>query len=219
MKRNFYYTSPNEKAWKEKMKISGILCYLPTWHLDELIEFYVTIGWRNNSVLTDRLLIEVQSQNRVTNKLMSYLMAFPDEDRYEFVVDESEYSISRAKFIAVIKTEADTYGYIPRNLFLKENALEYYCKQIHHAVQNSTKTIYEISQVVSFSNENKHKLLSINPVVLDAENKVNYCKYSTSWLGTFVTTTLINSLLFKHHKQLKENYFSRKMLSNEQQAI
>lgn len=174
----------------------------------------MTIGWRNNLVLTDRLLIEVQAQNRITNNQMSYIMAFPDEERYEFVVDKLEYSISQAKFIAVIKTEADTYGYIPRNLFRKENALEYYCEQIHHTVQNSTKTIEEISQVVtSLSNENKHKLLCINPVVLDAENKVNYCKYFTSWLGTYVTTTLINSLLFKHHKQLKENYFSRKVLN------
>ena len=213
MKRNFYYTSLNEKAWKEKMKISGILCYLPTWHLDELIEFYVNIGWRNNPVLTNRLLIEVQSQNRITNNQISYLMAFPDEERYKFVVNELEYSISQAKFIAVIKTEADTYGYIPRNLFLKENALEYYCKQIYHVIQNSMKTIEEISQVVSFSNKNKHKLLCINPVVLDADNKINYCKYSMSWLGTFVTTTLINSILFKHHKQLTENYFSSKVLS------
>jgi hypothetical protein len=28
MKRNFYYTSPNEKAWKEKMKISGMSSYV-----------------------------------------------------------------------------------------------------------------------------------------------------------------------------------------------
>jgi hypothetical protein len=110
-------------------------------------------------------------------------MAFPDEERYEFVVDKLEYSISQAKFIAVIKTEADTYGYVPRNLFLKENALEYYCKQIHHTVQNSTKTIEEISQVVtSLSNENKQKLLSINPVVLD-ENRTKSTTANTQRVG------------------------------------
>ena len=59
MKRNFYYASPNEKAWKEMIKISGILCYLPTWHLDELVEFYLTISWRSNPALTNPLLVEV----------------------------------------------------------------------------------------------------------------------------------------------------------------
>jgi len=68
MKRNFYYASPNEKAWKEKIKISGILCFLPTWHLDELVEFYLTISWRSNPALTNRLLVEVGSQNRGTEQ-------------------------------------------------------------------------------------------------------------------------------------------------------
>ena len=73
MKRYFCYASPDKKAWKEKTKISGLLCYLPTWHLDELVEFYLTIGWRNNPTLTDRLLVEVGTRNRGSRKQVSQL--------------------------------------------------------------------------------------------------------------------------------------------------
>ena len=62
MKRYFYYASPDKKA-----------CYLPTWHLDELVEFYLTIGWRNNPTLTDRWLVEVGSRNRGSRKQVSQL--------------------------------------------------------------------------------------------------------------------------------------------------
>jgi hypothetical protein len=40
----FYYTSPNEKAWKEKAKIGGSILCLPNWNLQELTDFYLSLG-------------------------------------------------------------------------------------------------------------------------------------------------------------------------------
>ena len=53
MKRNYYYTDPNMNAWKEagKSRLSCVLFYLPTWTLNELIDFYLKIGWKDNRAL------------------------------------------------------------------------------------------------------------------------------------------------------------------------
>jgi len=92
-----------------------------------------------------------------------------------------------------------------------EPVLTIYCVQIHIAAQDSTNTIDQISQGLTFRDDIKHKLGSINLVV--PENNVDYCRYSTSWSGTLVNTVLINNLLFKRSEQLEKNFFGSKMMS------
>jgi hypothetical protein len=54
-----YYTSPNEKAWKEKAKIGGSILCLPNWNLQVLMDFYLSLGC-NEVFITAKRKIEVR---------------------------------------------------------------------------------------------------------------------------------------------------------------
>lgn len=54
-----FFSSPNEKAWKEKIKLYGKLLCVPTWTVDELVNYYF-LACGCNEVLIQRLLVKIQ---------------------------------------------------------------------------------------------------------------------------------------------------------------
>lgn len=125
---------------------------------------------------------------------------------------QAVYSVSLAEFRSVIQVEVDTYGYVPRNLFVDNDQKDQYVVSMNEAVKECTKTLESIGNSASTTNI-KHRLLQIN-----SHGKLNDLPYyagktSTTRLGNYVRTELINDLLEKHLDQLEKNFFGSQVFS------
>ena len=207
-----YYTSPNEEAWKEENKLFGTVLCLPVWTLEELTDFYLTIG--GNEVLINALIHEENRviPERVSTKLFSLDPKY-ENGKLKFVrftaPDGSKHSVSGEYFIRTIKIEADKYGYVPRNLFLSLVLYTDYIKRIDTAVMESNETIVSVNAFDSTATPKiRHRLAQIQPPKDSVNKKFLFDKpYVPSWLGSFVITKIITRVIKQYSLNLETNFF------------
>jgi hypothetical protein len=107
-----------------------------------------------------------------------------------------------------IKNEAETFGYVPRNMFLSGRNFISYESWIVDGVKRSALTVKQVNDV-SLSEEIRHRLVTIEPAVNDSTNQIDYRDQGVShWLGTYVFTLIISSILRNHDKDLRSFYFN-----------
>ena len=143
----YIYSSPQEKAWREKTKINGSVNFIPSWLNDELYDFYIKLGANfvlmnklrfpltpvmegsNSSDLYQQLSSDSQEDRdtlQIANKPISELhplVLLESKDEVRLTYDNHTYSTSYTNFKKVIDEEVDLYGPVPRYLFLDSESI------------------------------------------------------------------------------------------------
>jgi hypothetical protein len=187
----FYYTSPNDNAWKEKTKIRGSILCLPNWNLQELTDFYLSLGC--NEVFMSRMTgcfeddkthqhysLQPNYVTRTVNHTEEHIL-----ESVSFTFKGRNNNISGDEFQKIIKIEADTYGYVPRNLFMRVEGFKNYRSHMKSAVDDRTKTLQTIFSDTT-TTDIKQRLVQLEPP-RDKTGKFDYDGIrQSSWLGNYV---------------------------------
>jgi hypothetical protein len=113
-----------------------------------------------------------------------------------YIFEGRNYNISGGEFQLLIKIEADTYGYVPRNLCMRSEVFEAFQTKMGEAVKDCTKALETIDCVAS-TTDIKHRLVQIQPPQNTSTGKYNYGRiWHSSWLGNYVISAIVNRNYF-----------------------
>lgn len=76
--RRCFFTSPDERAWKEKRKYSGSVFCVPVWSTEELVSYYLTLA-KSDKVMLEKVEEHVIKQVR-NNEPIPYQLGFISVD-------------------------------------------------------------------------------------------------------------------------------------------
>ena len=194
---SYFYTSPNEKAWKEKLKMESDKTYVPSWSNEELYDFYLKMG--GNFVLLNKLsLVRVNMDpvNSESNKEPHVLQVAPSRDLYPLYLDDAKeetrqvrveygehtYVVSYDEFKRVIDNEIKEFGPIPRHLFMDSDALRLRIESCTNIIDNG-----DVDRLITFQQtvDAYNRILDVPLVKEDGRYVVDKVSKS-KLLGTMV---------------------------------
>jgi hypothetical protein len=211
-----HYTSPNEEAWKEKIKVLTSLIYLPGLSHDELERFFLSCGM--NKMLLLKLGIKAEHICAYKDSMLWFPEAckpfVPVSPSFLLRVKElqssvdHEYTISMSAFRKVIQAEIDEFGPIPRNMFLSELGLETYINRINNAVLDLQSTA-QPGNALAESKSLRHRLVMYSRKEgLKPPFKYKSTEYTLNWISKPIMMKATESLVKQHLAYLNSNYFS-----------
>ena len=210
-----HYTSPNEKAWNEKLKAHTSLLYLPGWSHDELERFFLSCG------MNKTLLLKIGIKAEHIGVYKDSMLWFPGACKPLVPVSpsfllrvkdlkssvEHEYTVSMSAFRRVIHAEIDEFGSIPRNMFLSEICLTSYINRINSAVFDFPPTMQGGS--LAESKNIRHRLLMYSRKEgLELPFEYYQCEYMLNWISKPIMMKATEALVKQYLAYVNSNYFS-----------
>ena len=201
-----HYSSPNEEAWKEKMKVLTSLIYLPGWLQDELERFFLSCGINKTFLLKlgikaehlwayeDSMLWFPEACKPLVPVSPSFLLRVKDLKSSV----EHEYPISMSAFQKVILAEINEFGPISRNMFLSEVGLESYMTRINNAVLD-LQSAAQLGGSLAESKTIRHRLVMYTRKEgLEPPFKYYSNEYTLGWISKPILMKAAESLVKQH---------------------
>jgi hypothetical protein len=190
---NFFYTSPNEAAWKEKAKLDCRVMAVLNWSEDELFSFYVNMGV--NGVFLQRLgMKRFNFGDEINEGTEARLYCDCADDNVEQVFIEipalrRKVFVQKSIIMDIIMAEMAEYGPAPRNIFLSKRQFAEYEGGIAAALTKIGKSAESHQSV--FVSANVLSKLVIEPIGTPQQD------WRFSWLGNYVVTKVVDFLVKK----------------------
>lgn len=113
--------------------------------------------------------------------------------------------MSNETLLRVVEKEVEEHGGVPRKLFMTEDEQAFNKLSVRSAISNLRKTL-SLSEIAGFSDNVRHRLLSINP-----QPGSNYTDFLTTWASASDFNSVVQHILRTYAAKVRSNLFAGKL--------